>query len=451
MDSLKLLSVLIISILVASIFVRFGFQEATIVILFMLAVLVVTQVTSHYIFGIIASLLSVLIFNFFFTEPLYSFSTHQPDYIMTFFVLFVASMFSSALTSKLKKANKTSQQRFEQISLVDQINQTFNLNEIEIAIQKSAGLMEKHFACKVRIIFDPAYVAQSHEIAVELRIAKKFEGFVLLDNPSNLDSETIKFSQTLSDLLAQNIDRKRLIKKQVETDFEIREQKLRNNLLSAISHDLRTPLATVIGSVDTLIENDIRLKAEDRSLLLNNISEDARWLIDSVENILSFIRVEEHLQLNRQLESIEELFGDVVSHVIGQSKHHLVLDLPSENLLFSMDIKLMEKVLINLIQNAIKYAPEPSTITLKAYTKNQTMIFEVIDEGLGISDEMKNKVFERFVTEESPNTTKRKGLGLGLAICKAIVEAHQGRIQIKDNPRGGTIVKCVFPLKEITV
>lgn len=457
MDILKMLAIMTGSTLLAMLFNVVGFQEATIVIIFMLAVLVVTQVTSSFIYGASSSLLSVLIFNFFFTEPLFSFNIHQQDYIITFFILFVASFFSSTLTSKLKQANHMAETRYKQVALIDQINQTFNLNDIDLGLRKIAQLLSAHFNCPVRIQLEKDQIINVYEYGVipegsnvktfssELVIAQQESGLIQFITNESFSNEALKFSETLSGLIAQNIERQRLIKQQIETDFEIREQKLRNNLLGAISHDLRTPLATVIGSAETLIENEEKLSKDDRNLLLHNISEDAKWLIDSVENILSFIRVEEHLQLNLQLESIEELFGDVISHVVAHAKQHIYLDIPRENLMFKMDVRLMEKVLINLLNNSIKYSPENSSIILKAYQKKDSLVFEVIDQGRGVPDEMKSKIFNRFVTEEKHAPTNRKGLGLGLAICKAIVEAHNGRITVKDNLPSGSVFRCTFP------
>lgn len=262
-----------------------------------------------------------------------------------------------------------------------------------------------------------------------------------------MTNEPIKqeWLNSIASIISQNLEKIDLIDKQNQAELKIREQKLRNNLLGAISHDLRTPLATIIGSSDTLIENASKLSDEDKTLLLNNIKEDSTWLMNSVENILSFMRVEEGFHLNTHLESVEELFGDVLSRVISHTGSRVELELPDQPIYYPMDIQLMEKVLLNLVDNALKYSPKDSKIMLRAYVQKDEFIFEVSDQGQGIPDDEKKKIFERFYTFKSDSAYNRRGLGLGLAICKSIVEAHHGIIIAKDNKPSGTIIRCIFP------
>ena len=455
-NTLIVLLILFLTTILAQLFVVFDFQEATIVILYLLAVLIITQTTTHHVYGILASVLSVLVFNFFFTEPLYSFNTHQPDYIFTFFVMLASSLFSSTLTSRLKQANTTAEKRAQQLELIDQINQVFTRHASSEVAKDLVTLLERHFHARVVVWLEDEAVGgvfpmddqEDLRLAMteELRVNDHRYGMLRVASLTQSSSDTRRFVASLAALIAQNLERQALVKQAVESEIEMREQRLKNNLLSAISHDLRTPLATIQGSAETLAESDALLSSGDRMLLLRTIQDDARWLIDSVENILSIMRVDEHLTLNLEKESVEELFGDVVAHVVGYCKQHIRLALPKENLIYPMDIRLMEKVLINIVNNAINYAPAESIITLSAYTKSDTLVFDVADEGPGIADEFKSRVFNRFMTT-TPMGEKRKGLGLGLAICKAIVEAHHGRIFIKDNEPKGTIVRCVFPLE----
>lgn len=446
-DSSKMLAILFISVGIAQLFALFKFQEATLVIIFMLAVLIITQVTSHYIYGIISSFISVLLFNFFFTEPLYTFNTHQPDYIFTFFILLVASMISSTITSNLKIANLKAEKQSKQLKLISELNLNFLMNPLSDAIIKSEEILTHFFKIKVTINIDDVKlkVLQYPINTFYLKVTRDFIGTLVFQSDNPFSEDELNFTNTLVDSLSQFIERQLLTKKQVETEFEIREQKLKNNLLSAISHDLRTPLGTIIGSTETLIQEHDQLSFQDRNLLMKNILDDARWLIDSVQNILNFIQVDEQIDLHLAEESIEELFGDAISHVVSYAKQKIILNLPKDNILYSMDIRLMEKVILNLLNNAIKYSSDHSTIELRASIKHDLLIFEVIDEGNGIPDEIKASVFDRFVTAQDSDIVKRKGLGLGLSICKSIIEAHHGRISIRDNLPKGTIVRCTFP------
>ncbi len=449
-----LLTVLVFATALSYVFTYLQFQEATIIIIYMLAVVIISQSTTHYIYGFIASLISVLAFNFFFTHPLYTFNISQPDYLFTFFVMFVASFLSSSLTSKLKREKHLSQEKTNQVVLVEAINHNFQTFDIEKALNVAAKLIADNCLCNVTILI---HLAQREFSAKYTQLTsnaytQQYQREIIL-NTQEIGTLSVEYTNTISkkwinsigDLLSQNIEKKDLVDKQTQAQFEIREQKLRNDLLGAISHDLRTPLSTILGSSDTLLENLDKLNDSDKQELLRNIREDSLWLINSVENILSFMRVEEGFKLNVKMGSVEELFGDVTARMVSRVSQQLVLDLPSEPIYYTMDIYLMEKVLLNLVDNASKYSPPTSKITLKAYLNVQSLIFEVLDEGDGIPDSEKKTVFERFYTYKSQSIVKRKGLGLGLAICKTIVEAHHGRLIVKDNLPNGCIFHCAFP------
>jgi two-component system sensor histidine kinase KdpD len=449
--------ILIISTLVSYVFSFLKFQDATIIIIYMLAVIFISQITTNYIYGFYASIISVLAFNFFFTHPLYTFNISQPDYLFTFFIMFLASFLSSSLTSKLKNEKQLSQLKTNQVLLVEAINHSFQIFNIHDALLNSMSLIAENCrgTCELSIHLNQMRFDEKTDKYINPN-AKKYECLIYVNKLevgkfklSSSNELTENWVFMIGDLLSQNIERYDLVEKQNIAQFEIREQKMRNNLLSAISHDLRTPLATIVGSSDTLIENLDKLNQDEQKELLLNIRKDSMWLINSVENILSFMRVEEGIKLNIQLESVEELFGDILSRMVTRVPQKLVLDLPKEPIYAYMDIQLMGKVLLNLVDNASKYSPCESLITLKALVKNKRLIFEVIDNGEGISDSQKKLVFERYVTTSSTYTNQRKGLGLGLAICKSIVEAHKGRIVIKDNQPKGSIFHCEFPYEGV--
>ena len=456
-NSLIVIGILVVTTLVAQVFSLLKFQEATIIIIYMLAVVFISQITTNYIYGFYASIISVLAFNFFFTHPLYTFNISQPDYLFTFFVMFLASFLSSSLTSKLKNEKKLSQEKTNQVLLVEAINHSFQVNDLHTALVSSMNLIAENCDahCELSVhINQTNFEDQSsnstsilnYEILKPIIVNKEEVGKLKLSSQFPISENWIS---TIGDILSQNIERHDLVEKQSLAQLQIREQKIRNDLLSAISHDLRTPLATIVGSSDTLLENLDKLNQSEQKELLLNIKTDSVWLINSVENILSFMRVEEGINLKLQIESVEELFGDILSRMVNRVPQRLVLDLPSEPIYAKMDILLMGKVLFNLVDNASKYSPMDSKIILKAYVIKKRLIFEVIDEGDGIEDSQKKKVFDRFITTSSAPFKHRKGLGLGLAICKSIVEAHEGRIIVKDNQPKGSIFHCGFPYEGV--
>lgn len=457
-NSLIVIGILVVSTLVAQIFSLLKFQEATIIIIYMLAVVFISQITTNYIYGFYASIISVLAFNFFFTHPLYTFNISQPDYLFTFFVMFLASFLSSSLTSKLKNEKKLSQLKTNQVLLVEAINHSFQINDLQNALMSSMNLIAENCDayCELYVHINQTnfndhtlnrIVNTDFKYVQSIMVNREEVGKLTLFSKTNIPESWIS---TIGDILSQNIERHDLVERQSLAQLQIREQKIRNDLLSAISHDLRTPLATIVGSSDTLLENLDKLNQSEQKELLLNIKNDSVWLINSVENILSFMRVEEGINLKLQIDSVEELFGDILSRMVNRVPQKLVLDLPKEPIYTKMDIQLMGKVLLNLVDNASKYSPIDSKITLKAFVIKNRLIYEVIDEGDGIEDSQKRKVFDRYITSASSTSKQRKGLGLGLAICKSIVEAHGGRIIVKDNQPKGSIFHCEFPYEGVT-
>lgn len=457
-NSLIVIGILVVSTLVAQIFSLLKFQEATIIIIYMLAVVFISQITTNYIYGFYASIISVLAFNFFFTHPLYTFNISQPDYLFTFFVMFLASFLSSSLTSKLKNEKKLSQLKTNQVLLVEAINHSFQVNDLYNALMSSMNLIAENCDayCELYVHINQTnfndhtlnrIVNTDFKYVQSIMVNREEVGKLTLFSKTNIPESWIS---TIGDILSQNIERHDLVERQSLAQLQIREQKIRNDLLSAISHDLRTPLATIVGSSDTLLENLDKLNQSEQKELLLNIKNDSVWLINSVENILSFMRVEEGINLKLQIDSVEELFGDILSRMVNRVPQKLVLDLPKEPIYTKMDIQLMGKVLLNLVDNASKYSPMDSKITLKAFVIKNRLIYEVIDEGDGIEDNQKRKVFDRYITSASSTSKQRKGLGLGLAICKSIVEAHGGRIIVKDNQPKGSIFHCEFPYEGVT-
>jgi len=449
--------------LVSLFFKSLDFQDATLTITYLLGVMGVAALTRGKFFGILASFLSVLSFNFFFTQPIFTFYINHPDYLVTFIVMFVASVLISSLTTRLTHQTELSNLRQERLRLLDEINRLFiHSVSIQDTLGKVADLSASYFKGEVKIVvltqggpllfksvvpfetddFEPTII--THPLTTESEMSGSFS----LKTHHPLTEETAQFTLNVANQISAALEKEALLRTQTQAQIEIREQKLRNSLLGAISHDLRTPLATIIGSTDTIIENYDQLNEPIKKELLTNIRDDAEWLIESVENILSFTRVEDgKLKLNKQMESVEDLFGDLVSHVVSTAKQKFVLDVPDELLMVPMDGALMEKVLLNLLNNAVKYSPLDSEITLRAYRKGKTAVFEVSDHGLGIPKEQHEKIFERFYSGDVGYLTKRKGLGLGLSICKAIVEAHNGSISAHDNHPQGSLFRVVLPLE----
>ena len=232
----------------------------------------------------------------------------------------------------------------------------------------------------------------------------------------------------------------------------LRANLLRANLLRAISHDLRTPLTSISGNVNILMERADHLEPEKRRSLFTAIYDDAMWLISLVENLLSITKIEDnHVNMIMEPELLEDIFAEALSHLDRNTcRHHIRTELPDDMLMADMDARLMVQVVINIVNNAIKYTPEGSHITLSAHRSGRMVAVEIADDGPGVPDEAKEKLFDRFYTAGNERGDGRRGLGLGLSLCKSIVTAHGGTIEVLDNHPRGAVFRFTLRASEVT-
>ncbi len=232
-------------------------------------------------------------------------------------------------------------------------------------------------------------------------------------------------------------------------------EQLRANLLRSISHDLRTPLTSISGNAENLMEGNETLPPAERLAVLKDIHADAEWLHRLVENLLSITRIAEgRLTLNLTPQLAEEVIAEALPPIQRMADFHTIkTQLPEELLLARMDPRLIIQVLVNLAENAVKYAPEGTEITISAQKAGSFVAFTVADQGPGIPEGQKEQIFEMFYTGKTGAADARRSLGLGLALCRSIVNAHGGQITVADNqPRGSrftfTIPECEVTLHE---
>ena len=232
-----------------------------------------------------------------------------------------------------------------------------------------------------------------------------------------------------------------------------KNEQLRADLLRTISHDLRTPLTSISGNASNLISNYEKMDAPTRKQTFLDIYNDSMWLINLVENILSISRIEDgRMNLSISTELVSEVFEEALRHTNRHSgQHTITVQMDDDLLLAHMDAKLIVQVLINLVDNAIKYTPAGSHIVLSAAAQGESAVIRVSDDGPGIPDEAKEKVFEMFSTGEKRISDSRRSLGLGLALCRTIIAAHGGTITLSDNTPHGCIFTFTLPLGEVSL
>ena len=243
-------------------------------------------------------------------------------------------------------------------------------------------------------------------------------------------------------------------KKVSEMEREAEREKIHSNLLRAVSHDIRTPLTGIVGATNVLLEQDDTLTPQQRRELLKNANEEAQWLIHIVENLLSITRIGagEDAQVTKTPEAAEEVIEGAVGKFRRQYPQIDVrVELPEEFFLVPMDPLLIEQVLVNLINNAIKYTPEHSRIELFAAPEGKFVRICVTDDGPGIPEESRDKLFDMFYTLGKTRSDGRRGLGLGLALCRSIVAAHGGVIDVQNAAPHGACFRFTLPRTEVTL
>jgi len=259
--------------------------------------------------------------------------------------------------------------------------------------------------------------------------------------------EQLHLLETFANQTALAIERGTLAEEAHEAAVRVEAERLRSSLLSSISHDLRTPLATITGSASSLLEGGERFGPDTRRELLQAIQEESEYLARLVHNVLQMTRLESApADLHREWHSIEELVGAALTRCERPLRDRPVrTDLPPDLPLASVDGVLVEQVLINLLENAGKYTPPGSPIEISARASDRAIEVRVEDHGPGFAPGTEARLFDKFYRGKKGAS---RGVGLGLAICRAVIEAHEGQIWAQNRAGGGAVIGFTLPLKE---
>ena len=230
-----------------------------------------------------------------------------------------------------------------------------------------------------------------------------------------------------------------------------KNEQLRADLLRTISHDLRTPLTSISGNASNLISNYEKMDDPTRKQTFLDIYDDSMWLINLVENLLSVSRLEGgQMNLHLSTELIGEVVAEALRHINRRSaEHHLHIQSGDEYLLAQMDAHLIVQVIINIVDNAIKYTPPGSDIEISWERQGRFAALSVADNGPGIPDSAKPRVFDMFYSASNRIADSRRSMGLGLALCKSIITAHGGEITVADHAPHGTVFTFTIPIEEV--
>jgi len=231
----------------------------------------------------------------------------------------------------------------------------------------------------------------------------------------------------------------------LQAEMEAEREKLISSLLSSVSHDLRTPLTSISGAASTLLEQESKISLEDRRHLLEMINDESLHLNRLVEKILQITKIESgNLHLRKEMHSVEEIVGSALNRMDSFLKNRKIETEIPEDLSAPFDDLLIEQVLVNFLENAVRYTPSGSPLEIRAFEEGSEVVVEVSDRGPGIARQDREHIFEKFYRSDPKEVW---GSGLGLAICQGIVKIHHGKIGVRDRVGGGSVFYFSLPQK----
>ena len=241
------------------------------------------------------------------------------------------------------------------------------------------------------------------------------------------------------------------VKRQERLHSIAEQEKMKANLLRSVSHDIRTPLTSIVGSSNVALEHYDTLSDEEKKELINHVREDAQWLVRLVENILSITRINDSaVRLKKYPEAVEEIVSEAVATFRKNRSMPVRVRVPDELLMVPMDATLIEQVLVNLMENVVNHARGATEIELYVTREENGMVrFCVEDNGQGIDEEVLPKLFEElFPHAKEKNADGRRNMGIGLSACMSIVRAHDGNMHAENRKSGGARVCFELPMEE---
>jgi two-component system sensor histidine kinase KdpD len=463
------------------------FELLDLVMVYMLGVVVTAIRTSRWP-ALLATLLSIASFDFFFVPPYFTFAVSDVRYFVTFGVMFAVALVISGLTLRVREQAEAARLRERKTAALYGLSRDLARERKK---EKLSDLAVKHigevFRSQVVILVSDerghlvvpstgagTFALDEKETGVAQWVLENRQAAgvgtdtlpgakalylpmiassgpvgvvgILPENPNEpFETEQIHLLETFANQTAMAMERVTLAQEAQRERLNAETQSLRNVFLSSVSHDLRTPLATINGAADTLLRKGEYLAEEKREELVRTIHGEAKRLNHIVRNVLNMTRLESGaIQVNKDWQSLEEITGVAIERLSERLKDHpLSLTIPANLPLILFDPILMEQVLTNLLENGLQHTPPGTPVELVARMQKAGVLIEIADRGPGIPSGLEERIFEKFTRVKSPGG----GVGLGLSICRVIVEAHGGRIWAENRPGGGAVFRFTLPLE----
>jgi len=436
--------------------------------------------------SLVAAALSVAAYDVFFVPPYGTFAVGDTRHLLTFVTMFAVGVLISGLTLRLRRQGQQAREREARTAALYALSRELGA---AADVEQATTALARHAADVVGgssavllaapdqplrvgsgmgdLVIDDALLAVARWVAdhgrpagrgtdtlpgtpatcLPLAASGTVVGVLVLahPHPHHWRFETDDLLAAFTRQTAMAVARARLSEEAEAAVLKARTEEMRSSLLSTVSHDLRTPLASVTGAATTLRESWARIDDESRAELLDTICDEAERLERLVGSLLDMTRLESgSLEVKREWVPVVELVGAALTRLDDRLLGRTVqTDLAAELPLVAVDPVLIEQVLVNLLENAIKYTPAGSPIEIAATVAGQTLVLTVADRGPGLPEGCESRIFEKFF--RGPNV-RGGGVGLGLSICRGIVEAHGGSIDARNRSEGGAEIRILLPL-----
>jgi two-component system sensor histidine kinase KdpD len=437
--------------------------------------------------ALFSSLLSVAVFAFFFVPEYYSFAVSSSEFVVTLVVMLVVGTLVSGLTARIRHQARVARQQERQSAALYEMSQNLTaISSLEELLAVAAEQLSRIFDSQVAILMPEAdgnltlragqpfadedvrealvanwVFKHGHRagggtgtltavkgIYLPLIASHHVIGVLRLETAQPdriLAADSLRLLEALSVQVSLAIERENLSRQAQVANLQIEAEQMRNALLSSVSHDLRTPLTVIAGSASSLVEGEKYLDSETKQELAHSIFEEARRLDRLVHNLLEMSRLQSgQAQFNKEWHVLEEVIGCALAQLDTQlGAHPVTIHLPPDLPLVKIDDLLMERVVINLLENAMKYTSPGTAIEISGEIQDQAILVTIADRGPGLPVGAEERLFEKFY-QVAPGSAR--GAGLGLTICRSIIEAHGGSIWAANRPGGGAIFSFTIPL-----
>jgi two-component system, OmpR family, sensor histidine kinase KdpD len=439
-----------------------------------------------------ASVLSVLVYNFFFIPPLYTFTVASPRDLLNLIVFLIVAVLTSKLAARIRDQAEAAKHREARTAALYALSrQIAGAAELADVLRVIVNHVAQMLSARVVVLLPDAgqlVLMAGHPAETALTEAERaaatwawqhqqpagrgadtlpgVEWFYLplstahgtvgvlglqFEQPgAEMSPDQRRLLGALAGQAAVAIERTRLVREMEQARLKDETERLRDALLSSVSHDLRTPLVSIIGAVSSLLTYGASYDETARRDLLSTIQEEAERLNRFVGNLLDMMRLEAgELKLNRQWVDIGDVMGAAASRLShALSQHRLAVEVAPDLPALRLDFVLLEHVLVNLLENAAKYSSPETTIHVSAHRRDHTVVVEVVDEGVGVPSADLERIFDKFYRVQRSDR-QGAGTGLGLSICRGIVEAHGGHISARSPANGkGTAFVITFPIEQ---